>query len=315
MTWSDLTKSGNFAKAMDQPASLTSKAVTERVVTARREWRHLHVQVLVEPSNVGPKMVLSPPQTQVLLQLSGEIDLRLDTDGRERRYRTGPGTLYLTPAHRSDYEMEWRTLSPAPVSFLEICLDNDLLAQTAAADAGMDAARLELRDDSALDDPLLGELCRAIGRDLDRPESHSQLYVDTAARMLAMQLVRRHGTVRPLERVPRPALLPPRTLRRVQDHVRAHLKEGLTLEQLAAVAGLSPYYFCRLFRRTTGHSPNSYVIGQRLAYAAYLLRCKRLPTAQAADEVGYANVRHFTLLFRRRFGCSPKAWSENQLYG
>ncbi len=301
---------------MSEPAAPhASQAVTRRVVTARRQWQHLNVQVFTEPSDLDPKMVTPPPQTQVLLQLSGEIDLRLNTDGRERRHHTGPGTLYLTPAHQPDYEMEWRATAPAPVSFLEVCLDNDLLAQTAAADAGLDAARLVLRDDSGLDDPLLGELCRATGRDLDRPESYSQLYVDTAARMLAMHLVRCHGAVHPLERVPRFALLPSPVLRQVQDYVRAHLKQPLTLEELAAVAGLSPYYFCRIFRRTTGHSPNSYVIGQRLAYAAHLLRRKGMPPAQVAGEVGYANVRHFTLLFRRRYGCSPKRWGEDRLCG
>lgn len=295
--------------------SRTSESVTKRVVTASRESQHLGVQIFTDPSHLGPKMVTGPTQTQVLLQLSGEIDLRLNTDGRERHYQTGAGTLYLTSAHQPDYEMEWHATTPAPVSFLEICLDNDLLAQTAAVDAGLDVAQIELRDDSGLEDPLLGELCRAIGRDLDRPESFSQLYVDTAARMLAMQLVRRHGTVRPMERVVRLAMLSPHVLHQVQDHVRVHLREPLTLEELAAVAGLSPYYFCRIFRRTTGHSPNSYVIGQRLAYAAHLLRHKRLPPAHAASEVGYANVRHFTLLFRRRYGCSPKTWSEERTRG
>ena len=179
--------------------NLPSELITDRVLVARREWSYLSVQVLVEPSAVGPKMVPTVPQTQVLLQFSGAMDMSLNTDGRERRYHTGPGTLYLTSAHQSDYEMTWRATSSEPVSFLELRLDNDLLAQSATADAGLDAARLELRDGTGLDDPLLGELCRAIGQDLSQPEAHSQLYADTAARMLAMRLVRRHGTVQPGE--------------------------------------------------------------------------------------------------------------------
>lgn len=295
------------------PVHPPSQPVAERVVVVRREWQHLSAQVLIEPSEVEPKMVPTVPQTQILLQLSGTMDMALNTDGRERRYHTGPGTLYLTSAHQPDYEMTWKSTASEPVSFLELRLDNDLLAQTAAADAGLDAARLELRDGTGLDDPLLAEICRAICRDLIRSESHSQLYVDTAARMLAMQLVHAHGTVRPCERISRLASLPLQTLRRVQDHVRDRLKEALTLEELAAVAGLSPYHFARTFKRTTGQSPNTYVVGQRLARAAHLLRSTRLTVVHVASEVGYASPRHFALLFRRRFGCSPTVWSEERL--
>ena len=100
-------------------------------------------------------MFPSGAQTQVMLQLSGDMDLRVNTAGRERRYQTRPGHLSLTSAHLPDFEMAWQSLSSAPIRLLELCLDNELLAHTAAADAGLDAARLELHDGSGMNDPLL----------------------------------------------------------------------------------------------------------------------------------------------------------------
>ena len=258
-------------------------------------------------------MVPGVSQTQVLLQLSGTLDLRLNTDGRERRYHTAPGTLYLTSAHQPDYEMAWISTSSEPVSFLEVCLDNNLLEQMAAADLGLDAARLELRDGTGLEDPLLAQLCRVIGQDLDRPECQTELYVDTAARMLAMQLVRGHSVVRPHAQPVYLPSLPRGAMSRVRDYVWGHLGNPITLAELSAAAGLSPYYFCRVFRRTTGQSPNAYVIAQRLAHGAHLLRHTRLSIAQVAGRVGYNNERHFARLFRRRFGCSPAVWVKDWL--
>ncbi len=280
---------------------------------AGRRWQHLTAQVVAKPSELAPVTVASVPQTQLILLLSGSLDMTLHTrDGRPRCYHTPPGTLYLTAANQPDYEMAWRNVSPEPVRTVELYLDNDLLAQTAAADAGIDFARVELHDGTGLDDPLLRQLVRAIAQELPRPESQNELYADTAARMLAMQLVRSHATVNPRESV-RAGTVPPRTLRRLADHVRARLSGPITLNELAAVAGLSPYHFARVFRRTTGQSPNAYVIAQRLARAAHLLRRTRLSVAQVAGEVGYENVRHFARLFRRQVGCSPAEYVRQRL--
>ncbi len=258
-------------------------------------------------------MFPSGSQTQVMLQLSGDMDLRVNTDGRERRYQTRPGNLSLTSAHLPDFEMAWQSRSPAPIRLLELCLDNELLVQTATADAGLDAAKLELHDGSGLDDPLLRALGEEIVRELDAPESQGELYIETAARMLAMQLVRRHANVRPRQQTDAFTALPPQTLRRLRDHVCARLQAPITLGELAAVAGLSPYHFARVFRRTTGQSPNGYVIAQRLAHAAHLLRRTRLTVAHVASEVGYQDARHFSRLFRRQFGCSPARWGHDHL--
>ncbi len=76
---------------------------------------------------------------------------------------------------------------------------------------------------------------------------------------------------------------------------------------------MSPYHFSRMFKQTTGQTPNEFVIGLRLARAAHLLRRTRWTVAQVAGEVGYQSVRHFTLLFRRRLGCPPAEYAGRRL--
>ncbi len=298
------------------PASLRgtkARLVNETRVLHRRAWRHLTVQVHEEPAHLGPTLVASVPETQISLQLSGALHLRFDKAGHRFSYQNAPGSVCVVAAHGPDYEVAWHNQAPDPVRSLQIYLHDDLLAQTAAATAGLDAARVELRPGSGLDDPFLRQLGYTLLQEMDGLEAQSELYADTAAQMLAVHLVRRHGVVKPREGRGRGASLSAHRLRQLGDHVRAHLQESISLDALATVAGLSPYHFLRTFRRTTGKTPNEFVIGLRLTRAAYLLRHTRWTVAHVASEVGYQSVRHFTLLFCREMGCPPAEYARRRL--
>ena len=258
-------------------------------------------------------MVGGVPETQISLQLSGALHLRFDKAGHRFSYQNAPGSVCVLAAHGPDYEVTWQNQAPDPARSLQIYLDNELLAQTAATSTGLDGARVEIRPGSGLDDPFLRQLGYTLLHEMDNPEAQSELYADTVAHMLAVHLVRRHGVVKPQEERGRGAALSARNLRQLGDHVREHIQEPISLDALAAVAGLSPYHFLRMFRRTTGKTPNEFVIGLRLARAAHLLRHTRWTVAHVASEVGYQSVRHFTLLFRREMGCPPAEYARRRL--
>jgi AraC family transcriptional regulator len=61
-------------------------------------------------------------------------------------------------------------------------------------------------------------------------------------------------------------------LRRVVAHVEANLGEHISLDQLAALAGMSRFHFARQFRISTGHSPMGYVRHARIERATAILR-------------------------------------------
>ncbi len=299
-----------------EPTSLDgtkARLVSATRVIHHRAWRNLTVQIHEEPAHVEPTMVAAVSETQISLQLSGALHLRFDKDGHRFSYQNAPGSVCLIAAHGPDYEVAWHNQATDPARSLQIYLDNELLAQTAAVSAGLDAARVELGPGSNLDDPFLRQLGYTLLAEMDTPEARSELYADTAAQMLAVHLVRRHGIIKGQDQDSRGAALPAQVLRRLGDHVREHLKESIGLDELAAVAGLSLYHFCRMFRRTTGKTPNEFVIGTRLTRAAYLLRHTRWTVEHVASEVGYRSARHFTLLFRRQMGCPPAEYARRRL--
>jgi len=90
----------------------------------------------------------------------------------------------------------------------------------------------------------------------------------------------------------------------VVEFMRAHLCETLTLERLAAVAGLSPFHFLRRFKATHHATPQQMLMALRLLDAKHRLAAGESP-AQAAAAVGLADQAHLTRSFARRYGVTP----------
>lgn len=90
----------------------------------------------------------------------------------------------------------------------------------------------------------------------------------------------------------------------VIEYMRAHAEQKLTLEQLAAVAGLSPFHFLRRFKAVCHVTPQQMLMALRLLRAKQLLAAG-LPPAQAAATAGLADQAHLTRAFARRYGVTP----------
>jgi AraC-like DNA-binding protein len=113
-------------------------------------------------------------------------------------------------------------------------------------------------------------------------------------------------------RPPAGELLCTRAQRAARDRVeraRAILREQMqnppSLEELGRLVGCSPFYLSRQFSAETGLTIQQYIRQVRLERAAELLRTGRCNVTEAALEVGYSSLSHFTSAFREVFGCCP----------
>lgn len=104
--------------------------------------------------------------------------------------------------------------------------------------------------------------------------------------------------------------LPPRRLQRVFSHIRENIGQELSVTELAQVAGMSQYYFSKLFKMSTGTTPHQYVMRQRVERAQEHLRETRIGLADVAMKVGFETQSHFTSVFRRLAGITPKHYRE-----
>ena len=81
-------------------------------------------------------------------------------------------------------------------------------------------------------------------------------------------------------------------------------------EELAAVCGINRSYLGRIFRTSTGHSPQEFLIHYRMTKAAELLKLTTLSIGDIGSAVGYENALHFSRAFKNVYGVSPRAWRE-----
>lgn len=95
-------------------------------------------------------------------------------------------------------------------------------------------------------------------------------------------------------------------------HVDANIERRIYLEELRAIVGTSRAHFSRSFSRAFGMSIPAFIGTRRCALARRLL----LETALSASEIalccGFTDQSHFSRLFSKMEGCTPRAYREGQ---
>lgn len=100
----------------------------------------------------------------------------------------------------------------------------------------------------------------------------------------------------------------PASLLQTRDYIQAHLFEEVSLERLAAVAGLSKFHLLRLFRRRFGLPPHAYQLQERVLRAKMMLRS--VAPGDVAAAIGFTDQSHFNRVFRSLVGTTPGRYAE-----
>ena len=102
-------------------------------------------------------------------------------------------------------------------------------------------------------------------------------------------------------------------LKRVEQYIDENLGGKVTLENLAAVAGLSRMHFAAQFRAAVGMRPHEYLLKRRIERAQELLRQANASLVDIALTVGFQTQAHFTTVFKRFAGDTPYQWRSAHL--
>ncbi|MGM9550668.1 MAG: helix-turn-helix domain-containing protein [Clostridia bacterium] len=100
-------------------------------------------------------------------------------------------------------------------------------------------------------------------------------------------------------------------VQRMQDYIKTHLYEEITMADLAGAALFSPWYSYRLFKMLTGITPSDYIRRFRLSKSAEKLKNENVKICDVAFEMGFGSVDGYQRAFVREFGCNPKEYANN----
>lgn len=100
-------------------------------------------------------------------------------------------------------------------------------------------------------------------------------------------------------------------LMQVKAYVEEHYAENITLELTASLVYMNPYYFSSFFKKHTGQNFKSYLTEVRMGHALRLLLQSDLMVYEIAELVGYNNARHFSDMFKKKYGKLPQEYKHS----
>ena len=186
-------------------------------------------------------------------------------------------------------------------SYRVICPSRDIVA-AAFPDHGAPSGPFEFRS-PVLEDPSLAIVAADVCNTLE--QSDCPLEQESAILRLLTPLIQRHSAQKSGQSTRRhvPGAIAAR------DYLHAHYADPVTLPTLAEVAGLSCFYFIRVFRVAFGMTPHAYLAMLRLERSRQLLRTSS-SIAQIAAAVGFSDQSHLTRFFRRVYGMTPGVYAK-----
>jgi AraC family transcriptional regulator len=261
--------------------------------------------IRIHRAHVMPGRVVEHVNTfhEVNVALEGALTTeKISATGGRVANKGQSGNLCITPAGQPISAI-WNK----PLLNMLIAVDPGVIERAAAENGFADG--FEFAEVYKQSDPLIQHLGLTLLGEADSATRVGRLFSDSLIQTLTLHLLTHYGTSKPTLRTVTGGLSGHK-LRRVKEFISANLEEDLSLAEISAVADLSQFHFARAFRRSTGMTPQQFLMQQRIERAKELLSKDDLPIVEISLRTGFKNQSHFTSLFRKFTSLTPKVWRE-----
>jgi AraC family transcriptional regulator len=291
----------NPARLLEPPQAQAGGGYPEPTLLAagnESAWTGFRVGIF---QAVSHQTALSAPHAGLAMVLKGRTRARIVSRGQEWDISPGPDTVgFFAPQLQID-SSRWQC--EAGAERLTISLDFSVLERWGDLEA-MLPPRREMRQDLSVRDPQLASIMRLVAAEVRDGSPHGELYATSLSIALACRLFGRYasgGRAMPRER----GTLQAGQKSAVLGLVEQRLGGNITLDDLAAAAGISRFHFLRLFKNTFGVTPHHFILERRIDAALRLLDHTELPLALIAAQTGFSSQSHLSTAMRRHLGCTP----------
>ncbi len=264
-------------------------------------WENLGIVYDRDPPGEIPYISFKEHCVAIFTEAFSSTQIERKIDGRLLKEQNVRGNLVIVPANVS-HQVVW----DKTISTVKIAIEPRVFAQTIYE--VVDPDRIELLPKFATPDPLVHQIGLSLKSALAKHGTSSRLYAETLINALILHLLENYSSDRRNLSECITGKLPKYKLKRVINYIYAHFDGDLSLKELASCVQMSPTYFSRLFKETTGITPHQYVIRCRIVRAKDLLKQGKLSIAEVATQVGFVDQSHLHRYFKRLVGVTPKAF-------
>lgn len=267
------------------------------------EWHEFTVATALNCGNS-----IHPDSVEICLNLNGSAEFSID--GKRNALSAGTAAFYFAgkqpiTAHRLPGSAHQFVTVELSREFLKRRLDRTgkgLHPQIASMLSGMRASTIseprkltaeQQRLISSLKNPSAPAAARAVWFEGKALELISQFFFVPAKEEFFCERQKRVTQER---------------VQRVIELLRGNLAEPPDLFALGRHVGCSPFYLSRTFSQETGATIPQYLRQLRIERAAELLRSGKFNVTEAAMEVGYSSLSHFSQAFCQIMGCCPNLY-------
>ena len=243
------------------------------------------------------------PLPVLLWMRQGFRGLRLDLDGRiEQAHRLAGPAMVFVPADllvRGDFivdgEASYTVVFFTPDSFTAE------VSTMVAVDPMVNFRHRELEQSLA-----------SMSREVARPDNLFDMLAEGWT-LQALAHLSRKGNSSSAERFRSLGGLSRTNRTRLEEYIRAHLDETITLDDLAQVIGSTTRHLSRAFLASFSETPMRYIVALRLERATRMLIEARAPITEIALSCGFSHPQHFAASFSKAMGCSPSEFRRRSL--
>jgi AraC family transcriptional regulator len=267
-------------------------------------WEHIHG--VITAGRLEDFFDYSAPFHVVAFWLKGATTVEWKHGTRFTRFQAQPGELLITPSGEGNAIRQ-----NDPNEAFGCCLSPDRLQSLAEQEWKTHGQTIEIVAGYNRDAELW-RLGQRLAARLRSPIPGSRLFAEALLTQVAIKLLWDYSSLPRRTHTPEEKLADPR-LRRVIDYLHGSFGEEISLDGLAAVAGLSPNYFLHAFKQATGRTPHRYLTELRIAEACELLENPHRSIVDISLAVGFSSQSHFTTVFRRFIKTTPAVYREEVL--
>lgn len=214
-----------------------------------------------------------------------------------------PGKFCLMP---KDAESHWQLGQQQ--QFMHLYFSDDYLKQLALKVFDIDPRMLQLPELTFTSDAATEALFRHCMASSDWHSVHDHLAMEQVTNTILVSMLQNMGITKRVSSVK--GGLAPNVTMLVCDYMQANFKRQIYLSELAALAQLSEYHFCRMFKQSLAQTPQAYLLAIRIEQVKGLLRTGKGSIADIALQCGFANQSHMGRYFKKMVGISPRQYRD-----